>query len=164
MRLELTRRTDYAIRASLVLARNRGKRISAAQISQRTHIPARFAGQVMSDLVRAGIVNAAVGRAGGYSLNASPRSISVLRIVEAVEGDPRRQHCSLRGGPCRREQPCEVHFVFSDAQEAFIEKLEDTSLADLATKEPATDDQSTAIPKGSGASPGKRRPERDAAG
>lgn len=162
MRLELTRRTDYAIRASLVLARNPGVRMSAAHIARRTHTPPRFAGQVMLDLVRAGIVNAAVGRTGGYSLDASPDAISVLRIVEAVEGDQRRQHCSLRGGPCHAEQPCEVHHVFSGAQEAFLEQLAATSLAQLAGN-PANV-RGAATRTASGASRGKRPPARAAAG
>ena len=159
MRLELTRRTDYAIRAALALARNPGTRMSSALLSKTTHIPVRYSTQVMSDLVRAGLVNAYVGRAGGYTLSAPAETVSVLQIVEAVEGDPRRQHCSLRGGPCRRNEPCEVHFVFSEAQDAFIAQLAASSLADLAAKQPPL-----ATPKGSGASPGRQRPARDAAG
>lgn len=166
MRLELTRRTDYAIRAALILARNPGARLSTTEISRRTHTPARFAGQVMSDLVRAGIVTAVVGRAGGYTLNDAPESISVLRIVEAVEGDARRQHCSLRGGPCRGDQPCEVHFVFSGAQEAFIDKLAGTSLAELAVRQPerASSLREGVTRKASVASPGTPRPALDAEG
>jgi len=159
MRLELTRRTDYAIRASLVLARNPGARMSSSHISRTTHIPLRFTRQVMSDLVRAGLVSAAVGRTGGYTLKAQPDKVSVLEIVEAVEGDSRRQHCSLRGGPCRRYEPCEVHFVFAGAQEAFIAQLAASSLAQLAAKQVAV-----ATPRTSGASPRTRRPERGAAG
>src|SRR5450759_3495383 len=100
MRLELTRRTDYAVRAMLALARRPGQTLSSADISEITNIPVRFVTQVMSHLVRAGLVQAVIGRSGGYRLNAEPDSVSVLSIVEAVEGDPRRQHCALRGGPC----------------------------------------------------------------
>lgn len=159
MRLELTRRTDYAIRAVLVLARNPGTRLSSTQISRATQIPLRFTRQVMSDLVRADLVSAAVGRAGGYNLTAQADRVSVLEIVEAVEGDPRRQRCSLRGGPCRRNEPCEVHFVFADAQEAFIAKLAESSLAELAARQP-----SVATPRACGASRRRRQPGRGAAG
>jgi Rrf2 family protein len=159
MRLELTRRTDYAIRAALVLARNPGERLSSTQISQATQIPLRFTRQVMSDLVRADLVSAAVGRVGGYTLTAQPARVSVLEIVEAVEGDPRRQHCSLRSGPCRRNEPCEIHFVFADAQEAFISQLAASSLAELAARQP-----SVATSAASGASRRKPQPGRGAAG
>jgi Rrf2 family protein len=159
VRLELTRRSDYAIRAALVLARNPGARLSSTQISRGTHIPLRFTRQVMSDLVRAGLVSAAVGRTGGYTLKARPDRVSVLEIVEAVEGDPRRQHCSLRGGPCRRHEPCEVHFVFAGAQAAFIAQLAASSLAQLAARQAVE-----ATPEASGASRRTRQPERGAAG
>ncbi|HEY7024902.1 MAG TPA: Rrf2 family transcriptional regulator [Candidatus Limnocylindrales bacterium] len=159
MRLELTRRTDYAIRAALMLARNPGVRLSSSQISRSTLIPLRFTRQVMTDLLRADLVSAAVGRAGGYTLRAHPEGVSVLDIVKAVEGDPRRQRCSLRAGPCRRNEPCEVHFVFADAQEAFIAQLEAFSLSELAARQ-----SSVAIPAVNGASPRTRQPARDAAG
>ena len=136
MRLELTRRTDYAVRAMLALSRNPGQTLSSADISGITGIPVRFVTQVMSHLVRAGLVQAVIGRSGGYRLSAKPESVSVLAVVEAVEGDTRRQHCALRGGPCERNSPCEIHYVFAGAQEAFIAKLAETSLATIAEAQP----------------------------
>jgi Rrf2 family transcriptional regulator, iron-sulfur cluster assembly transcription factor len=129
MRLELTRSTDYAVRGMFVLARSPGQTISSVEIAERTHIPVRFVTQIMAHLVRAGLVGAVIGRSGGYRLNAAPEEITVLSIVEAVEGDTRRRHCVLRGGPCQRTTPCEIHHVFSAAQEAFIAQLAGTSLA-----------------------------------
>ena len=131
MRLELTRRTDYAIRAMLTLARHRDETLSSADISARTNIPVRFVTQVMSNLVRAGLVHAVIGRSGGYRLLAKPETVSVLSIVDAVEGDTRRQHCVLRGGPCQNGQPCEIHSVFAGAQDAFHEHLATSSLATI---------------------------------
>lgn len=132
MRLELTRRTDYAVRAMLALARHPGQTLSSVDIAEITNIPVRFVTQVMSHLVRAGLVQAVIGRSGGYRLSSEPRSVSVLAMVEAVEGDTRRQHCALRGGPCQGTSPCEIHHVFAGAQEAFIAKLAATSLATIA--------------------------------
>ena len=136
MRLELTRRTDYAVRAMIVLARNPNETLSSAELSQRTHIPVRFVTQVMSNLVREELVSAVIGRSGGYRLSSDPESVSVLAIVQAVEGDVRRQHCTLRGGPCQRFEPCEIHHVFSGAQEAFIAQLEASTLASVAASVP----------------------------
>jgi len=132
MRLELTRKTDYAVRAMLALARHPGETLSSADISELTNIPVRFVTQVMGNLVRAGLAHGVIGRSGGYRLSADPAAVSVLSIVEAVEGDTRRQHCVLRGGPCQYEQQCEIHYVFGGAQEAFINTLAASSLADIA--------------------------------
>ena len=132
MRLQMTRRTDYAVRAMLALARQPDEKLSSADIAALTNIPARFVTQVMGDLVRAGLVRATIGRSGGYRLGSAADKVTVLEIVEAVEGDARRPQCILRGGLCAGGAPCEIHFVFADARQAFTERLAGTSLASVA--------------------------------
>ncbi len=132
MQLELARRTDYAIQALVLLAHNPDQTLSSVEISKRTHVPVRFASQVMGYLVRAKFVTAVIGRSGGYRLSEMPERVSVLAIVEAVEGETRRKRCVLRSGPCQRAMPCEIHDVFSAAQEALIAELAAATLADVA--------------------------------
>src|SRR5262245_59518077 len=132
MRLEMTRRTDYAVRAMLVLARHPDETLSSTQISEHTQIPVRFVTQVMGHLVRAGLAQGVIGRTGGYRLVSEPESVSVLSIVQAVEGDGGRPQCVLRGGLCGGGSPCEIHFVFADARDAFTNRLAATSLAAVA--------------------------------
>ena len=131
MRLELTRRGDYAVRAMLALARPEAHQLTAATLADATGIPAGYVPQVMGDLVRAGLVANRRGRTGGYRLARLPAEVSLLDIVEAVEGDGRRRTCVLRGGPCRRDGACDVHDAFSRAQEAVFGTLADVSLADV---------------------------------
>jgi Rrf2 family protein len=132
MRLELTKRGDYAIRAMLALARDPGERpLSARRIADGMDIPVRFLPQVLGDLQRAGLVEATTGRAGGYRLAAAPEGISLLAVIEAVEGDSRRRTCVLRGGPCGADGFCDVHAVFFAGQEALLAELAGASLADL---------------------------------
>lgn len=131
MRLELTRRGDYAVRAMLALAREGSGQRTAADLGRATAIPATLVPQVMGDLVRAGLVANRRGRAGGYRLARPTTDISLLQIVEAVEGDGRRRTCVLRGGPCRRDGPCDVHDAFFRAQEATFGTLAAVSLADV---------------------------------
>jgi Rrf2 family protein len=100
MRLELTRRADYAVRASLALARAGTERLSVRRLAAEQRIPLAFLPRVMSDLVRAGVVEATTGRAGGYRLTRPASEISILDVVQAVEGDVRRRTCVLRGGSC----------------------------------------------------------------
>ncbi|HWH37863.1 MAG TPA: Rrf2 family transcriptional regulator [Candidatus Limnocylindrales bacterium] len=131
MRLELTRRADYAVRASLALARSTAGLRSGRALADETAIPPRFVAQVMGDLVAAGLVEARTGRAGGYRLARSPDAITILAVVEAVEGDARRRTCVLRAMPCSRDGVCEVHEVFSRAQDALLEQLAGASLASV---------------------------------
>jgi Rrf2 family transcriptional regulator, iron-sulfur cluster assembly transcription factor len=133
MRLELTRRTDYAIRALLVLAREGGRQ-STPVIAAAMNIPIRFLPQVMGDLTRAGLVGSTAGREGGYELIRPAAAIDLLEIIEAVEGDTRRRTCILRGGPCRSDGICDAHEPFGAAQEAFRATLAGASLASLAAR------------------------------
>ena len=133
--MELTHRGSYAIRAVLTLAREAGNGVvPARQIAQQMDIPGRFLPQVLGDLNRAGIVEAQLGRAGGYRLSKRSSKISLLDIIEATEGDTRRQTCVLTGQPCgTTEVTCDVHEMFSEAQEAILYRLDDTSVADVLT-------------------------------
>lgn len=132
MRVELTKRADYAIRAVIALARSAdGELMSVRRVAVDQHIPARFLPQVMTDLVRAGLVQGVTGRRGGYRLARPAAAISLLDVVEAVEGDSRRRTCVLRGGPCSISGVCDVHAVFAAAQEALVERLRDASIGAL---------------------------------
>ncbi|MBM4408950.1 MAG: Rrf2 family transcriptional regulator, partial [Chloroflexi bacterium] len=79
----------------------------------------------------AGLVTARTGRLGGYRLARPATDISLLDVIEAVEGDARRQSCVLRGGPCGLDGYCAVHRVFVAAQEAILEPLATATLADV---------------------------------
>ena len=133
MRLELTKRADYAIRAVVALAAAApDERLSVRRIAAAQAIPARFLPQVMADLVAAGIAEGVVGRTGGYRLARPAQAVTILDVIEAVEGDSRRQTCVLRGGPCRLHGVCDVHAVFAATQEAMIQRLGAATIASVA--------------------------------
>jgi Rrf2 family protein len=132
VRLELTKRADYAIRAVLALAvAGPDERLSVTRLAAERAIPVRFLPQVMADLVRASIVEGQPGRTGGYRLARSAAAITVLAVIEAVEGDSRRQTCVLRGGPCQLNGTCAVHEVFAATQDGMIRQLGGATIASL---------------------------------
>ena len=133
MRLELTKRADYAVRAVLALSQAAdGERLSVRRIAADQRVPERFLPQVMRDLVLAGVVEGAVGRSGGYRLAKPSTEISLLDVVEAVEGDSRRRVCILRGGPCALAPVCDVHAVFAAAQDDVLGRLRSTTVAGVS--------------------------------
>jgi Rrf2 family protein len=135
MRLELTKRADYAIRAVLALARMPpAERRSVRQVAADQMIPASFLPLVMGDLVRAGLVDGTVGRRGGYRLAKPAAMITLLDVIEAVEGDSRRRVCVLRGGPCALAGLCDVHSTFALAQDDVLRRLGTTSVADAIAR------------------------------
>lgn len=133
MRLELNRRSAYAIRAVLELARRHGDGVVPARIiAEEMRIPVRFLPQVMADLARAGIVEARLGRSGGYRLARDPEQVTLLDVIDAAESDPRRVTCVLTGKVCAEaEWPCDVHDAFAAAQGALLGRLAHTTIADV---------------------------------
>ena len=137
MRLELTRRGDYAVRAVLALARARdGAVVSTRRIAADMAIPPRFLPQVMSDLVRARIVVAQAGRAGGYRLARPAHELSLLSVIRAAEGDDRAHTCILRGGVCEDGVTCDVHDAFAEAREAMLSVLARASVGQIVGATP----------------------------
>lgn len=149
MRLQLTRRTDYAIRACLHLALERRCPIPGRRIAAETAIPDRFLPHVMADLSRAGIVGAVPGKRGGYCLRRAPAELSLLDVVRATETTGRRERCVMRDAPCDADPACPLHLVLGTAEASYTGVLAGTSLADLAVQERAARQQL-----------GRHRPER----
>jgi cysteine desulfurase len=132
VRLELTKAADYGIRAALALGEaGPDERLSVRRIAAEQAIPERFLPRVMADLVAAGLVEGAPGRTGGYRLARPASEISLLDVIEAVEGDSQRRVCVLRGGPCRLNGVCDVHAVFAAAQDDLLRRLGSATIAEM---------------------------------
>jgi Rrf2 family iron-sulfur cluster assembly transcriptional regulator len=130
MRLELTRRGDYAVRAMLALAAADGNGpLSARVISERMGVPVRFLPHVLRDLVHAGLIVGQTGRTGGYRLARTAGTIDLLTVVDAVEAEAEPARCVLRGGPCAADGYCVVHEPFAHATTSMRKALGETTLA-----------------------------------
>lgn len=140
MRLTLSLRGDYAVRAMLALARHaRASRdadsvepLPASRIAAEMRIPKRFVAHVLADLARAGLVVGSTGRRGGYRLGRSADAIDLLGVVDAAEPHDAVPRCVLRGIPCDPAGRCAVHDTFNRATIALRAELAATDLESLA--------------------------------
>jgi Rrf2 family protein len=139
MQMRLGKRTDYAIRAVLDLARHESAngRRKSRQIAETMDIPEKYLPQVLAALVHAGLVDSETGPDGGYRLAVPAGRLSLLQVVEAVEGPITSAECVLRGGPCHWEDRCAVHERWAGAQDAMRRHLDGTTFADLAAADEA---------------------------
>lgn len=140
MRVTLSLRGDYAVRAMLALAEHERaaapggavpEPLSAGRIATRMRIPHRFVAHVLGDLGRAGLVVGSTGRKGGYRLSRPAQEIDLLGIVDAAEPEDRAPRCVLRGIPCDPAGRCAAHDAFSGATAALRAELARTTLAGL---------------------------------
>jgi Rrf2 family protein len=134
MRLELTRRSEYAVRAAILLAGGSRMR-SSREIAAATDVPERFMARILVELVGSGLIEARIGRTGGYRLARAAADISLLELVEAIEGPSRSTRCVLRERACDPGQPCAIHPVWASAQSGLIDTLAATTLANLVERD-----------------------------
>lgn len=135
MRLEITRRTDLATRAFLHLT-ERGERTKSAALAEAVGTTPGFLSQAMTPLVAAGWVRSDPGPTGGYTALADPTTVSVLDVIEAVEGPTDTGACVLEDRPCSGASACALHRPWSAARGQLLDELGSTPLAGLLTTEP----------------------------
>ncbi len=133
MRLEITRRSDLATRALLVLA-ELDRRVKAKELAERVGTTSGFLSQVMTPLAAQGWVRSEPGPTGGYVLIGDPAELSVLAVIEALEGATDTDRCVLEERPCGASTPCPLHRPWSSARGHLLAELGGTSLASLLPK------------------------------
>lgn len=131
MRLEVTRRADLAVRALVALARQNG-RLKAGALAAALDTTAGFVPQVMGPLVRAGWVHSEPGPSGGYALGTALDQLSVLQVVEEIDGPTDTGRCVVANRPCDDQHPCALHAAWSRARDELLASLAAMSLASLA--------------------------------
>lgn len=134
----LTQRTRYSMLALGKLAREYGKGpISIQEIAESEKIPKRFLEGILLELKKNAFLGSRMGKNGGYFLQKDPESIQLLEIIRLFEGSIAFLACtSIRCyQPCNHskdEATCPIRNIFMEIRESIIQKLEATSVADLA--------------------------------
>ena len=132
--MQLSRTGEYAIRAMLHLAALEDKKISRiSEISKTWDMPESFLRKILNNLAKAGLVLSFRGIGGGFSLARPANKITLLNIVEAVEGKIYLNKCLVGPEFCDNRTWCPVHTAWGKAQEAFSEILNSKTLKDLVT-------------------------------
>lgn len=115
MRLEVTRRAELAVRAIGELAAGEA-RIKAGDLATSLATTTGFVAHVLSPLVKAGWVRSDPGPAGGYRLREEARGLSVLDIIEAVDGPTDDGRCVVEDRPCTPTDRCVMHSAWQRAR------------------------------------------------
>lgn len=138
--LRLTQKSKYAVRALVELAvegcEESGGALGVAEISRRQRIPERFLEQLFGELRRAKVLESRRGARGGFRFAMPVEEITVLDIVEILDGEIRPARCSA-GGTCYiADAPlCITSQVWDEAREALEGVFGRYSIAELAEQE-----------------------------
>lgn len=130
--MRLTAKSEYGLLALIDLACQGGAvPVSAREIAERQCIPTKYLEQLFVALRKAGLVTATRGAKGGFVLGRDAADITVLDIVEALEGPVAPTVCNVTA-PCARSPVCAAATVWNEATSALRAVFESTSLAQLA--------------------------------
>jgi Rrf2 family protein len=122
--MQITRQADYAIRAVLYLARlGPNQRAATSIVAQQQKIPPSFLAKIISQLSIAGLLHTSRGARGGVSLARDAKEISLLDVVEAIDGPILLNECVNDGNTCTFEDECPLHDIWTDAQVHLVKSL-----------------------------------------
>jgi Rrf2 family protein len=112
--------------------------LPAARLAEYHGVPAAYLAKHLQALAGAGVLETVKGPRGGYRLARPAAEITVLDVVEAIDGEEPAFRCSeiRRRGPTAMpardyKHPCGIHRVFTRADEAWRKELDDTTIASL---------------------------------
>ena len=130
--MQITKQADYAVRAVLYLAGlSDGRRAPTSQIAREQRIPPSFLAKIVSQLSVAGMVQTSRGARGGVTLARDPSQITLLEVVEAIDGPITLNECVTDPSVCTFGADCPVHGVWCKAQASLVKDLTATTFAAL---------------------------------
>lgn len=132
--MQITRQADYAVRAVLHLARNGDQRVATNVIADEQNIPPSFLAKIVSQLSIAGLLHTSRGARGGVTLARDPSEISLLEVIEAIDGPIRLNECVGENGSCTFDEGCPLRPVWCEAHEQLVSRLKGTNFAMVLTK------------------------------
>lgn len=129
--------TDYAFRVALHLACNEGRVVSRREISECNNVTTMFLQKIMAALMEGGLVTSYRGASGGFTLSRPAAEITLLDVLEAMEGKVVLNRCLADHGACSRQAAplCAVHRRLTRVQEVFRAELSAIRLSELAEDE-----------------------------
>lgn len=131
--MRLNTRMRYGTRALTELARHYGRgAVSLGEIAARQGISRKYLEAILSDARNARLVRSRRGAHGGFLLARPPEEITLRDIYVVLEGSDAYAPCVADGAVCDRLADCPTRAVWARMQEAAMDVLQATSLADLA--------------------------------
>jgi len=128
--------SKYAIRAVIYLAlfASEEKKSGIKEISAALDIPTPFLGKILQMLAKKNILNSSKGPHGGFSLQRPAMDISIMDIIEIIDGTDFFNTCVIRTTKCSYEAPCSMHDKVAPLQREIKSLFMTETIADLASE------------------------------
>jgi Rrf2 family protein len=129
--MKITQAGEYALLALVYLAKQpEGNLVMIDDISKSERIPKGFLAKILQTLAKGGTIRSRQGARGGFALARPSREITILSVIETIEGKIAFQRCLEEDG-CFRADSCTLCAVFGEAQNRMTEVFSKMTLYDL---------------------------------
>ena len=133
--LRISKLTDYGTVVLTYLARERERPHAVSEIAGAIRVAAPTVSKILKQLVREGLVVSQRGVKGGYALARRPEEITVVEVIDALEGRVGLTECGSGPGLCDVESQCSIRTNWQRINGAVREALAGVSLAEMAQPE-----------------------------
>jgi Rrf2 family protein len=131
--MQITRASEYGTLGLLALARRPvGEVVMLDVVAHEEDIPASFLGKIFQSLSRAGLVKSSRGSGGGFAMSRPAEEITVLEVIEAIEGPVALTRCLDEDTGCEHAGGCALCSLFAEAQDKVKDIFTRTTIAQLA--------------------------------
>lgn len=127
----LTKNTDYAVRALLVLGAHEGEYVSAKKVSEEQGIPYQFLRRILQELCRHGLVRTKEGARGGVMLDREPASIKIREVIEIFQGKVELSECMFRKQLCSNRANCVLRHEIMRIEQMVNREFEQITIGKL---------------------------------
>lgn len=133
--MQITHQADYAVRTILYLSRlEPNHRVPTSEIAKFNRIPPSFLTKIISQLSIAGLIHTSRGARGGVWLARSPQNISLLDVLQAIDGTLALNQCVENPQDCAFSDDCLIHKFWEDTCQEVIGKLKGSTFDQFQKK------------------------------
>ena len=149
--MKITQEADYALRMVCLLAKETSEGntpVGAATLAEGVAVPTRFGLKILHKLSESELVKTSRGASGGYSLNVDPATITVRRVIEAIDGPIEINRCLSDTHACLNnlnKDCCRLHHVFEELNNHLTERLDRLTVAMVVDEQVGLGDLLSAI-------------------
>ncbi len=144
----LTKKTDYAIRALLMLGAKRGSYVSAKSIAAEQDMPYQFLRGVLQEMIRHGLIVSKEGVQGGFMMEKDADDIGVRQLIEIFQGRVQVSECMFRKQICANRSRCVLRHEIMRIEQVVSNEFEQVTIGKLLRKLNATGNLMPALKDG----------------
>lgn len=129
----LSKTAEYALRAIVYIALSdaQGLKAGIKEIAKELELPAHFMGKILQDLVRKGIIASMKGPGGGFFLHRPAHEISLLEVVNIIDGMEAFRKCGMGMKMCSDTHPCPLHNEIKAYRNQLLKVFSTKTIQDL---------------------------------